>query len=492
MKQLWKKHKFLVLSVPIVLIIALVTFMWYLQYKKNMEASACIDAGNKYLSDLKYEQAIAAYSQALEIDEKNWEANRGLAEAYEANDMGVYAEAIYKNMLEMDESNADIYGALAELYIAEDKLDEAKELLEIAVTKVQNDNIDELYLMTKPESPAANYASGEYDERIKIELTASEENQTIYYTLDGTNPTVDAENYSEGIILRNGKTTIKAMAINSAGYQSETAVYEYNILIEDTVIELSEPVIEKIIRDGLKLTNNEPIYNDDVEQITELYIVGENIYAHKKLYNVYLKENSYIIDGSEYFCYGYGQISTLKDLVYMPFLERVVIVYQPGLDVSDLSVCTSIKELSLVGNSLGEEALSVISKINGLKKLNIAWNNIRNIDFLDKLSNLESLAVWGNDIKDITAVKQLKNLKYLDFSENEVTDISPVAGLTNLEELWIYDNKIKDISSLNSLKNLQVVMLRNNPITNPEEIRNIYAHLVRLDEDLLNLGGEKE
>ncbi|MBP3542923.1 MAG: leucine-rich repeat domain-containing protein [Lachnospiraceae bacterium] len=489
MKQLWKRHKFLMLSVPIVLVIAFVGFIWYLQYKKNAEVSECIEAGNNYLSELKYEQAIAAYSQALEIDEKNWEANLGLAGAYEVNDMGVYAEAIYKNMLEMDGTNADIYTSLAELYMSENKLEEAKELLEEAITKVQSEHIDELYLMTKPEAPTANYISGEYEKRIRVELFAGE-NQTIYYTLDGTNPTVDAENYNEGIILKNGKTTLKAMAVNGAGYQSDTVVYEYNVLVEDVVVELREPVIERIVRESLELTYNEPIYNDDIEQITELYVVGERIYADENLYNVYLKENGYILDGYEYYLSGYGQITTLEDLTYMPFLEKAVIVYQPEIDVSDLAVCTSIKELSLVGNNLSEKELSVISKINGLKKLNIGWNNIKNISFLSGLSNLESLAVWGNDIEDIAAVKNLTNLKYLDFSENRVMDILSVAGLTNLEELWMYDNKIKDISSLNGLDNLKVVMLRDNPISNPEEIRSIYPHLIRLDEDLLNLGGE--
>ena len=490
MKQLWKKHKVLLLSVPMVLIIALVTFMWYLQYKKNAEVSECIEAGNNYLSELKYEQAIAAYSQALEIDEKNWEANLGLAGAYEANDMGVYAEAIYKNMLELDETNADIYTSLAELYLSENKLEEAKVLLGEAVTKVQSEDIDDLYSMTKPEAPTANYTSGEYEERVKIELSAGE-NQTIYYTLDGTNPTVNAENYDEGIILKNGKTTVKAMTVNSVGYQSETVIYEYNVLIEDVEVEVIEPVIERMIRDKLELTYNEPIYNDDIEQITELYIVGDSIYD-ENLYSVYLKENGYIIDGYEYFYTGYGMISTLEDLKHMPFLERAVIVHQPRIDVSALTACTSIKELSLVGNNLSENELSVISKIKGLKKLNLGWNDIGNINFLSGLTDLESLAVWGNDIKNIAIVSNLINLKYLDFSENQVADISAMAGLTNLEELWMYDNKISDISALNGLGNLKVVMLRNNPITNPEEIRNIYAHLIRLDEDLLNLEGENE
>lgn len=51
-----------------------------------------IGAGDRYLDDLEYEQAIAAFEEAIDIDPKQVDAYKGLAEAYAA--MGEYEKAI--------------------------------------------------------------------------------------------------------------------------------------------------------------------------------------------------------------------------------------------------------------------------------------------------------------------------------------------------------------------------------------------------------------
>lgn len=47
----------------------------------NRAATLC-NLGNRYLSELKYEQAIAVYEAAIEIDPKAEDAYIGLADAY--------------------------------------------------------------------------------------------------------------------------------------------------------------------------------------------------------------------------------------------------------------------------------------------------------------------------------------------------------------------------------------------------------------------------
>ncbi len=492
MKKLWRKHKLLVLGVPCAVVLVVAAFVGYLQYQKSVEVKACIAAGNRYLSELNYEQAIASYRQALDVDEKNKEANLGLAEAYDSNNMFTYAEAVYRNMLEMDDLQADVYEKLADIYMRQQKLDEARDLLEGAVEKVDDEVIDKLYYVTRPEPPTVNHTSGDYKERIQVELIPSEEKQTIYYTLDGSEPTAESTVYNKPLILPNGITTIKTMVINTTGYQSDIAVYEYNIDIQDILVELEEPLIEQIIRNKLQISYNEPIYNDDIEQITELYIVGTSVGDSEDTRNVYLEEDAYSVDGYGYSLYAQGQITTLNDLRYMPFLERVIAVYQPGLDVSCLAECASVKELSLVGNELTAQDLEALKDLTGLVKLNLGWNNIRDISSLSGLVNLTSLGIWGNQIGDIQAVSELVNLEYLDFADNRVSDMTPITGLIRLKQLWIYNNNIKDISSLSGLENLQVLMLRDNPIENPEAVRSVYPHLTRIDVDLLNLGGDTE
>lgn len=491
MKRLWKKHKLLLIGVPVLLAAAAAVFIGYLRIQRTVKVREHIETANRYLSEMDYEQAIASYRQALNLDKENREASLGLAEAYDAGDMGVYAESVYLGMLENDSRQADVYEKLAELYMSENKLDEAKELLERAVQEVDDAAVTELYNVTRPQPPVSSVGSGAYTERPQVELRPAEKGQTIYYTLDGTEPTDNSLPYEEPFVLRNGKTTVKAIAVNSAGYQSDIAAWDYDVQIRDVEVELAEPVIEQIIRSTLSLPDDSRIYNDDIAQITELYIVGDSVSAGTDAQSVYMKQQSYLVDGYEREVYGYGQVYVLSDLQYMPFLKRVAVEYQPELDISALSGCGGIQELSLVGDHLDNSDIKALEKNTGLIRLNLGWNEISDISGLSDLDNLVSLSLWGNQITDLSPAAGLTKLEYLDFSDNQVRDITPIAGLTELNQLWMYGNQVSDIRILSGLEKLQVLMIRDNPVANPEMVRAIYPNLIRLDVDLLGLGGER-
>lgn len=460
------------------------------QVVRSNEIRSNIEMGDLYLSELDYGQAIVSYQMALDIDARNTEANLGLAEAYEAQQMYAYAEAVYQNMLENDDKQAEVYEKLAALYIQQGKLEEAKLLLEQAVDRTDSDELARLYQDTRPAAPKASYASGAYRERIRVELLPAEGAYTIYYTLDGSDPNTDSMLYDEPLILRNGLTAIKAMAVNSTGFQSDIVSYEYDIQIQDVVVTLEEPAIERIIRDKLEIPYNEPVYNDDVEQMTQIYIVGDRVQSGMDNHSVYLEENEYFVDGYSYEAYGRGTVGSLNDLRYMPFLERVAVEYQEELDISALADCTGVKELSLVGDGLDSRDVEALRNMSQLTKLNLGWNHLNDISALSGLTELTSLGVWGNNISSIQPAAGLKQLTYFDFSDNRVADISALSEMTGLQQLWMYHNQVTDISSISNLGELHVLMLRDNPVGNPEAVRSIYPHLNRLDVDLLNLGAQ--
>lgn len=488
MKKFWKNHKFIVLAIPLAVIVAVIIMFAVRQMQTRAEVRNNIEAGNRYLEELNYERAIVYYQQALDIDPKNVQANLGLAEAYDGNQMFAYAEAVYKDMLENDDAQADAYLKLAELYMRLDRLQEARELLDVAVDKVEDEEIIVLHEIARPQPPSVSHEAGAYEERIRVELIPAEETHTIYYTLDGTEPTAESPVYTEPLILRNGVTGIKTMSVNSMGYGSDIATYEFDIRIQDVLVTLEEPVMERIIRNKLQMSYDEPIYNDDIEQITEIYIVGSQVQEADDVRSVFLEEDQYSVDGWVYVPYERGDIATLNDLRHMPFLERVVVAYQPELDVSGLSACGTVKELSLVGDGLQDADLKTLGGMTGLEKLNLGWNGIKDISSLSGLTNLKVLSLWGNDIESIQPAGELAQLVYLDFSDNRVEDISGLSGLSGLRQLWMYSNQVTDISAVSGLKELQVLMVRDNPIGNPEAVRGIYPHLTRIDTDLLKLG----
>ncbi len=491
MRNLWKRHKVLLIGIPVVLLIVAGVVLW-LVGSRNHRLNVSLEEGNRCLEELDYNQAVVYYRQALEVDDSNRDANLGLAEAYQGLGQDSYAESVYQDMLEEDDSQAEIYELLAQLYIQQSKLDEARQLLDEAHEKVEDEAITVLYELTRPQAPGTSYEAGAYQDRIAVELIPAADGQIIYYTLDGTDPTTQSPVYTEPLILPNGVTQIRAIAVNSIGYQSDIAVYEYDLQIRDVEVVLEEPVIERIIRDTLEIPSSEPIYNDDIEQITELYIVGSTVSSGADEYTVNLKEGIYIVNGSEYTFSGTGQISTLNDLQYMPYLRRLVVGYQGDLDISGLARCTGITELSLVEDQLTDADIQVLSGLAGLQALNLGWNQISNLSPLAGLNNLTTLSLWGNRLSALTGIEGLTNLTYLDFADNQVTDLTPVQNLTALEELWMYDNQVSNLSSLTGLASLRVLMLKGNPIDDLETVRAIYPRLERLDVDLLNLGGEEE
>ncbi len=491
MRNLWKRHKVLLVGIPCVLLIVAGVALWLIG-SRNQRLNASLEEGNRCLEELDYNQAVVYYRQALEVDDSNRDANLGLAEAYQGLGQDSYAESVYQDMLAEDDSQADVYELLAQLYIQQSKLDEARQLLDEASQKVEDEEITVLYQLTRPEPPTTSYDAGAYQDRIAVELIPSASEQVIYYTLDGTDPTVDSPVYTEPLILPNGVTQLRAIAVNSIGYQSDIAVYEYDLQIRDVEITLEEPVIERIIRDTLDIPGGQPIYNDDIEQITELYIVGDAVSSGRDEYTVNLKEGTYIVNGSEYTFSGTGQIRTLNDLQYMPYLSRLVVGYQGELDISGLSRCTGITELSLVEDQLSDADIQVLAGLTQLQALNLGWNEISSLSPLSGLTGLTTLSVWGNRLSSLAGIEGLVNLTYLDFSDNQITDITPVQGMTALEELWMYDNQVSSLTGLTGLESLRVLMLKGNPIEDLETVRAIYPRLERLDVDLLNLGGEEE
>ena len=489
-KKLFWQHKLLFIILPCVILLAVAAFIIASRVNAMREVEALTTEGNRYLSELDYERAIACYEQALLIDERNREANLALAECYEMTDRDTYARSVYETMINQRPSDAEAYTRLAELYIRTGEPEAAVELMEKAAEKVKPDEITEIYQLNHTSATTFSCAPGSYDERIKVELVCEDVlPSAIYYTLDGSEPTIESQLYDAPLILKNGANQIKAVSINSSGFVSEVAVGDYQINIEDIAVDLADEQLEVIIRNELEIPNNEPIYNDDIEQITSLVIIGGGYYSINGDDNITFDGNGYSVNGSyRTVNQSDGRVETLSDIADLPFLETLVVAYQSDLDISALAGSKSIRELSLIGDSLEDSDIASLSGLVEVTDLSLGWNNLKSLTALSSLSKLTSLSFWGNAVRDLAPISNLTSLEYLDFTDNKVTDVSAISGLTSLVELWMYDNAVTTISPLGELESLEVLMLRGNPIGDPESVRSIYPHLVRIDVDLLGLG----
>ena len=97
------------------------------------------DLGVRYLSEGNYEEAILAFTAAIEIDPKQTLAYIGRGEAYigsgETEENLAAALTDYEKAVELDEINADAWLGLADVYIRRSEFDKAEEVLRQALEK---------------------------------------------------------------------------------------------------------------------------------------------------------------------------------------------------------------------------------------------------------------------------------------------------------------------------------------------------------------------
>ena len=87
------------------------------------------DLGVRYLSEGNYEEAIIAFTAAIEIDPKRAEAYVGRGDAYVAQEEYALAEEDYLAAIQLDELLVDAYNRLADLYVEQGDLTRVLELL---------------------------------------------------------------------------------------------------------------------------------------------------------------------------------------------------------------------------------------------------------------------------------------------------------------------------------------------------------------------------
>lgn len=90
--------------------------------------------------------------------------------------------------------------------------------------------IDDMYFSNTlaPKTPVANYNSGTYEQLTDIKLTTTNTDCNIYYTTDGTEPTIDSTVYTVPFAITKD-TILKAITARSADDFSGVATYNYRI-----------------------------------------------------------------------------------------------------------------------------------------------------------------------------------------------------------------------------------------------------------------------
>ena len=251
------KKKKIILAVGTVLFLAVVCgFVAVMAIGGNREGNAQeqLSLGERYLAEMDYERAVAAFELVIELEPRNIDAYIGLSKAYEGlgdTDLAMEAletarEKIQELVREgeaLPDSAAEGYLMLVRMYDETGNYEEARLLLEEALSVTDSAELQEIWEAYVPEVEFS-LAAGEYEEG--TELTLTTEGQAVYYTLDGSDPVKEGEGAAEVVIvLQEGNWTIRAAAEGKGGTLGDVTEVEYVVVAVESTEETEPEGIEE-------------------------------------------------------------------------------------------------------------------------------------------------------------------------------------------------------------------------------------------------------
>lgn len=196
-------------------------------------------------------------------------------------------------------------------------------------------------------------------------------------------------------------------------------------------------------------------------------------------------------------------VETVEEITIgtVTFLSDAVSVDLSGQQVGDLSPlskCTALQQLTAAGCGIGD--ISPLVDLHELTRLDLSRNQITDLRSLMTISGLKALNVHDNQIRDITVLGYLTALEELDLGGNGLGSILSLGKLTGLRTLVLSNTGLSDdkLESLTGLKSLTTLDLRGNGDLTFDAVEQLRRSLpgcsITADENLprsVTLGGKR-
>ncbi len=221
------KSKFLV-GVVILAVVSVILGICALMYLYS-SPDYQVNQGNRYVEKGDYTGAVKAYNKALASGAVNeTELHLYLAKCYEELGYeGKYEEYLLKVIRSTEATEEELiiaYTKLIPFYSNDKNYNTINNLLK----SCNNDKIISIFAGYLVNAPQFSHEPGYYTEIIPLKIT-SDQGYTIYYTLDGTTPTIESEIFDGPLFLKDGTYEIQAICVNKYGVKSDVSIGEYQI-----------------------------------------------------------------------------------------------------------------------------------------------------------------------------------------------------------------------------------------------------------------------
>ncbi len=227
-----KKRRNITLLVTAILILVVVIAVILLRIHTNNKNYNDYDyqmrMAETAFSNQKYEESYEYVERAVALDDSSTDAKLLMAQILVKLEKNTQAEKILLDVIAQEPDNVAAYGQLIKVYVADEKTDEIKALLD----GCESAAVLEKYASYISNAPVFSLGEGTYSESQSLQLISKSENSSIYYTTDGTDPTTASTPYTGTIVLDEGTTVVKAIAVNGKGIASDIISKEYVIAYE--------------------------------------------------------------------------------------------------------------------------------------------------------------------------------------------------------------------------------------------------------------------
>lgn len=425
--------------IPIVLILAILigAYWYFIRTNPKLTAGLCTDVADWMMSKDHPSVAVWFYGRARVLDPLNGELSLKLSNAYRRNGNFTMTERTLVKAIQDAPDNTELYLTLSSVFVQQDKLLDAQKMLDNLV----NDSVIADIAAIRPAAPTVSPEGNRYNDYITVELTGSG-NDTIYYTIDGSFPSLVGDAYNGPFQLEAGETTVCAIAVGENGLVSPATYVGYTVagVVED--VTLHDAALEAQVRETLHI-DTRTLRTDDLWKITELHLPE-------------------------------GLTST-EDLPYFTGLTKLVIWDKGTLDYSFLSGLYALRHLELDHCSLSSEDLAKIAAMPNLEELILTNCGLSNISPLGRLTGLKLLDLTDNSINDINALIPLNALESLYLGHNALTALPVFAGYQSLHTLDLSYNALTDISPLAACPSIQKLNISNNRLTSISAVGSLPA-----------------
>ncbi|MCX4306330.1 MAG: chitobiase/beta-hexosaminidase C-terminal domain-containing protein [Acetatifactor sp.] len=206
------------------LIAAVGAGVWvYLYNSEDYQVSQAM----RYTEAGAYDKAVACYNRALELN-NDIELRFSLAEVYLLKNNKIEYEYLLREIANDKDATAEqldrAYGKLIAIYRAREDFQTINDLLLTS----DDENLILTYQNYIARAPEFSIREGYYTSIQPLKLTAFGAGK-IYYTLDGSEPDENSQQYITPILLEDGDYCVKAVFINDNGIVSDVSVGEYHI-----------------------------------------------------------------------------------------------------------------------------------------------------------------------------------------------------------------------------------------------------------------------